>query len=174
MGLLSEFIVDLDSNCVEAYVVFRYQLADGQTTAFFENLDIDGALPEAEQRRLLCRAMRERIPRFYTAAVHAVDPGDATNRKPVDFSTLRSLIQSGFINAQRGLDDTTHKDINLLGKIVESLLSAASSEDADESDRIIAQNLENAIKEIQSEIDGGSIKSFKESYRHLPFSGIRA
>lgn len=155
LGLLSEFIVDLDPDCVEAHIVFRYQLADGQTKAFFDDLAIEASLPEPEQKRLLCRAMRERIPRFYVAAVYAIDPADPTNQKPVEFSTLRALIQSGFINAQRGLDDTTHKDINLLGKILESLLSAANSEGADANDRLIAQNLENALSEIQSGIDGG-------------------
>ena len=155
LGLLSEFIVDLNLDCVDAQIVFRYQLADGQTEAIFENLNIDTTLSVPEQKRLFCRAMRERIPQHYAAIVLAVDPGDPTNQKPVEFSTLRALIQSGFINAQRGLDDTTHKDINLLGKVLESLLSAATSDAADDSDRIIVQNLETAIQDIQSEIDGG-------------------
>ena len=84
LGLLSEFIVDLNLDCVDAQIVFRYQLADGQTEAIFENLNIDTTLSVPEQKRLFCRAMRERIPQHYAAIVLAVDPGDPTNQKPVN------------------------------------------------------------------------------------------
>lgn len=68
---------------------------------------------------------------------------------------IRALLQVGFISAQRGLDDTTHKDINLLGKILEELLTSAMSESADAADRDIAKALETAVGKMQEAIDGG-------------------
>jgi len=155
LGLLSEFIVDLDPECTDALIVLRYQLKDGDVGVFFQNLDIDSDAPEDKQKTEFFRAIRERVPKHYAASVVAVDPTDPTNDKTVELSVLRSLVQSGFINAQRGLDDTTHRDINLLGKVLETLLASAMADSADEKDRDVAENLEGAVREIQDTIDGG-------------------
>jgi putative ATP-dependent endonuclease of the OLD family len=68
---------------------------------------------------------------------------------------VHALLWTGFINAQRGLDETTHKDINLIGKILESLLTSAMCDCADAGDRDIAQRLKEAVEGIQDEIRDG-------------------
>jgi len=155
LGLLSDFIVDLNPECTDALIVLRYQLKDGDVVAFFENLKVDPDAEKDKQKTDFCRAIRERLPKHYTSTVLAVDPTDPTNQKTVEFSTLRALVQADFINAQRGLDDTTHKDINLLGKVLETLLASAMADSADEKDRDVAEKLETAVKGIQDSIDGG-------------------
>lgn len=155
IGLLSEFIVDLDPECTEALIVLRYQLRDGDVDAFFENLDTDTDAEQNEQKIDFFREMRKRVPKYYASSIAAVDPTDDTNQKSVDFSVLRSLVQSGFISAQRGLDDTTHRDINLLGKVLESLLASAMTDSADKKDRDVAEELDVAVREIQESIDSG-------------------
>ncbi len=162
LGLLSEFIIDLNPDCSEALIVLRYQLKEGEIDDFFENISVDEKTAEEMQKTAFCRAMRDRVPVHYTSLVLAEDPGDSTNQKSVEFSRLRGLILSGFISAQRGLDDTTHKDINLLGKVLETLLASATADSADTSERDIAKNLEKAIDEIQSGIDGGFNKQLQD------------
>jgi putative ATP-dependent endonuclease of OLD family len=162
LGLLSEFIIDLNPSCSEALIILRYQLKDGAIGTFFENIPVDEQTSEEEQKTVFCRAIRDRVPEHYISIVLAEDPGDSTNQKPVEFSKLRGLILSGFISAQRGLDDTTHKDINLLGKVLENLLTSATADSADTQERDIAQNLEKAIDEIQSGIDGGFNKQLQD------------
>ena len=162
LGLLSEFIIDLNPDCNEALIILRYQLKDGEIGEFFENISVDEKTDEEVQKTAFCRAIRDRVPKQYTSLVLAEDPGDSTNRKSVDFSRLRDLILSGFVSAQRGLDDTTHKDINLLGKVLETLLASATADSADSSERDIAQNLEKAIDEIQTGIDGGFNKQLQD------------
>ena len=155
LGLLSNFIVDLDTTCTEALIVFRYQLIDGHLDSLFEDIPVAAASSPPMQKTAFFRALRDRIPTHYAAHVSAVDPADSTNTMPVDFTTLRSLVQSGFITAHRGLDDTTHKDINLLGKILESLLYAAMSDSADAADRALAQTIGDSVKAIQDSVDAG-------------------
>jgi putative ATP-dependent endonuclease of OLD family len=162
LGLLSEFIIDLNPECSDALIVLRYQLKDGEIDDFFENISLDDKTVEDTQKTALCRAIKDRVPKHYASLVIAEDPGDSANRKPVEFSKLRGLILGGFISAQRGLDDTTHKDINLLGKVLENLLTSATADSADANERDIAKNLEKAIDEIQSSIDGGFNKQLQD------------
>lgn len=162
LGLLTDFIVDLNAQCTDALAVLSYELKDGEIEAFFEDLGFDDKVDEKEQRAVFFRAMRERIPQHYLCTMLAVDPNDAENWKPLDPRRLHSLIQGGFINAQRGLDDTTHKDINMLGKVLETLLTSAMSSSADSNDRDIAQNLEKAVQEIQGGIDSGFNKQLQD------------
>ena len=93
----------------------------------------------------------------------AVDPNDETNTKTLEWSKFRALMQVGFINAQRGLDDVTHKDRDVLSKILESLFKTALSSEADSEDRKTAESLELAVATVQESIDG----EFKEYLKTL-------
>jgi hypothetical protein len=119
--------------------------------------------PEPAQKAVFCRAIRERVPKHYAWSVQAVDPGDPTNTKSLDWATLRGVLGSGFINAQRGLDDVTSKDRDVLGKVLEGLLKSAQSESADEKDRAVAKELENAVQGMQTSLDG----SFNQQLQSL-------
>jgi predicted ATP-dependent endonuclease of OLD family len=153
LGPLGDFIIDLNTECTEVCIVIKYQLKDGSIEAFFENLEYDYMSSDEDNRVTFFRAMKERTPKYFSSIVESVDPNDPENRKKVEWSKLHTLLQSGFINAQRGLDDITNKDRDVLGKILENLFKAASSESADQSDKEIAQQLETAVQTIQKSID---------------------
>jgi predicted ATP-dependent endonuclease of OLD family len=158
LGPLSEFVIDLNLDCTEAVVLIRYQLKDGEIDALFEGL----LEPDDKNRADFFRVIRERIPKNYVATVLAIDPNDPMNQRIMDWPKLRRMLQSGFINAQRGLDDITHKDRDVLGKILEGLLNTAMSDTADSKDRDIAQKLEAAVDNIQKDIDAGFNKQLKD------------
>ena len=151
LGPLSDFVIDLDPACNEALIVTRYELRDGAIDALFEGQPVDDMT--AETRSGFFRALRERIPALFTAKVWAQDPNDPTNRKQMSQGALRPLVATGFVNAQRGLDDTTSRENDVLAKILEGLFTSALSPTANADDRVIADALTEAVQGIQLKID---------------------
>ncbi len=160
-GPLSDFIIDLDPNCHEAIAVAQYELGDGAIDLLFANQPTCALTDEG--RRALFQALRERIPDLFTVNIWAEDPNDATNRKKMSAGALRSLLKSGFVNAQRGLNDDTTKDTDVLAKILEGLFTTAKAPTAEQTDQDIAQALQEAVHDIQQAIGGG----FKNELRKL-------
>ncbi|MDE2789166.1 MAG: AAA family ATPase [Paracoccaceae bacterium] len=161
LGPLSDFIIDLDTDCNEALVVARYELRDGAIEALFADQP-SGDLT-VHDRIVFFQELRERVPELFTDNIWAEDPNDDTNRKPMTMTALRALLRTGFINAQRGLDDDTSRDTDVLAKILTSLFSAAKSPTAGEQEQLIAQALQEAVHDIQSTIQG----DFREKLREL-------
>ena len=161
LGPLSDFVIDLEPDCNEALVVARYELRDGAIDLLFADQPA-GDLTE-EGRLAFFQLLRERVPALFVASIWAEDPNDPTNRKQMTVSALRLLLMSGFVNAQRGLDDDTSRDTDVLAKILEGLFTAAKSPTADQADQDIAQALREAVRDIQQTIEG----SFKEELRKL-------
>lgn len=151
LGALSDFVIDLDIACDEALVVTRYELGDGAIDALFEGQLIDELTPET--RLSFFRILRERIPSLFTAKVWAEDPNDPTNRKQMSQGAMRPLLATNFVNAQRGLDDTTSRETDVLAKILEGLFTTAMSPTASADDRVIADALTEAVHGIQEKID---------------------
>lgn len=162
LGLLGDFIVDLDPDCVETRIHIRYELEDGRLKPFFDAVELDDAADE-QQQVVFFELMKKRVPSHYKCSLVAVDPTDATNRKALEWSRLKTLIQGDLITAHRGLDDTTHKDNDSLGKILSALFATADSEAAAEGDRETAAELKAAVKEVQGSID----KSFNDQLSNL-------
>ncbi len=159
-GSLSEFIIDLNTDCTEALIKVRYELEKGKLQAFFENIELNGEALAENQKAAFFKIIKDRVPKLYTARIYAEDPNDVTNQKVLEASKLHVLLQSGFINAQRGLDDATRKDgadqkkNNVLGSLLEQLFTTASNSNNEQDQEIIA-NLQTAIQDIQKGIDGG-------------------
>lgn len=151
LGPLSEFIVDLNEACTDARIDIQYELDETKIKTFFDDIDL-GDDPKVKKTRFF-KNLRDRLPKQYKAKIFAVDPNDTTNRKAMDWTKLVSLLQSGFINAQRGLDDVTHKENDVLGKVLGLLFQAALSESADESDRTTAKELAEAVEGVQADIN---------------------
>lgn len=161
LGPLSDFIVDLDTDCNEALVVARYELRDGAIDSLFADQPA-GNLTDRD-RIAFFQELRERVPELFTDNIWAEDPNDDTNRKPMTMTAVRALLRTGFINAQRGLDDDTSRDTDVLAKILTGLFSAAKSPTAGEQEQLIAQALQEAVHDIQSTIQG----DFREKLREL-------
>lgn len=151
LGPLSDFVIDLDPNCNEALAVIRYELKDGGLGTLFEGQPVEELTDET--RPVFFRTLRDRIPAIFTVKVWAEDPNDSTNRKQLSQNTLRSLLTTDLVNAQRGLDDNTSKETDVLAKILEGLFTTAMSPTSDVSDQRIAQALQEAVLEIQKRID---------------------
>ncbi len=161
LGPLSDFVIDLDPDCNEALVIARYELRDGALNSLFADQPA-GELTD-EDRLAFFQVLRERVPTLFVASIWAEDPNDPANRKQMTVSALRSLLKTGFVNAQRGLDDDTSRDTDVLARILEGLFTAAKSPTADQADQAIAQALQEAVRDIQQTIEGG----FKKELRKL-------
>ena len=161
LGPLSDFVIDLDPDCNEALIVARYELRDGTIESLFAGQPA-GDLTNGD-RLAFFQVLRERVPALFVASIWAEDPNDPTNRKQMTVSAFRTLLKTGFVNAQRGLDDDTSRDTDVLAKILEDLFTAAKSPTADQADQAIAQALQEAVRDIQQAIEG----CFKEELRKL-------
>ncbi len=144
-GPLSSFVIELDPECTTAKVNIIYSLENGKIQALFDDLEFE--------KPKFFQAMKERIPKLFNIRVEAEDPNDKANRNILEWSNVQDLLQSGFINAQRALDDTTRTENAVLGKILEALFTAATSENANPDDQDTAAQLQNAVSDIQDGID---------------------
>ncbi|MDY0275490.1 MAG: ATP-dependent endonuclease [Desulfomicrobium sp.] len=172
-GTLAPFIVDLDPNCNEALVVIRYELKDGALKDFFKGVPSYQAVTENPQA--FFKFIRERLPKYFAVKIWAEDPNDSTNRRVMKSVDLRHLVKTGFINAQRGLDDVTSKETDVLAKILEGLFSTASSELADEQDKLLVDALSEAVQEIQTQMDQGfgeKIKGLLPALKTFGYPGL--
>ena len=161
LGALGDFIVDLDPDCNEALAVARYELGTGAIESLFADQP-PGTLTE-DERNAFFQELRERVPALFAATIWAEDPNDDTNRKPMQLTALRSLLKSRVVNAQRGLDDDTSRERDVLARILEGLFSAAKAPTADSEEQLIAKALQAAVSEIQEAIQGG----FREELQKL-------
>lgn len=173
LGPLSPFVIDLDPVCAEALVVIRYELKDGGIAKLFEGLP-EHPLTE-ESRLVFFRTLRERIPPNFNIKIWAEDPNDSNNHRLLPSNALRNLVKTGFINAQRGLDDVTSKENDVLAKVLEGLFTTAASEGADASDKVIAEALTTAVKDIQTQMDtsfGGELKKLMPTLQSFGYPGL--
>ncbi len=155
LGTLSDFIIDLNDACTTAKVVVTYSVAPGKINNLLADLGDD--------RRSFFQELRDRVPKLYEARIEVQDPNDPTNTKILESSNLRAVLQFGFINAQRALDDTTIKEKAVLGKIFERLFNSASTSGAGAEDHARVVSLKAAVEGVESEID----KNFNHQLRAL-------
>lgn len=173
LGQLSPFVIDLDLDCTEALVVVRYELKDGQLSQLFDGLPPTPL--SAEARLTFFRTLRDRIPGNYATRIWAEDPNDAANQRQLLPNAVKGLVKTGFINAQRGLDDVTSRESDVLAKTVELLFATASSASADTADKQIADSLTEAVQGIQSQIDtnfGGQLKGLIPALKSFGYPGL--
>lgn len=153
LGRLSEFIIDLDINSNCGIALFKYHIKEGAIELLFKDIPFVEGAPAQENKIIFYKKIRERIQKNYIASLLAIDPTDENNQKNVDITSLRVLLQPGFINAQRGLDDITHKEKDFLGKILEKLLSPSNIENASEEDKAAIKKLDDVVLGLQEKID---------------------
>ncbi len=150
LGALSDCIIDLDPNCTNARLMLTFGPRPTAPVTLFSDVTIGDDL--AVNRLNVFRAIGSRLASAYAASLEAVDPGDPTNRKSLEPKTLTTLIRGGFINAQRGLDDDTHRERDVLGKVVEVLFQSALTDPVDPDVRTTAEQLKAAVERIQDDL----------------------
>lgn len=154
LGPLSDCIIDLNPACTHGRLVLTFGPRPTASGLLFTDLPAPGEDIPAT-RALMFRALGGRIPRAYSLTLEAVDPNDATNRKVLEPKVLAALIQGSFINAQRGLDDDTKREHDVLGKIVEVLFQSALNDPVDPEKRTTAEQLKIAVEDIQNDLHAG-------------------
>ena len=154
LGPLSVCIVDLNPNCSCVRIVLTY----GPNATALDSLFAEISPPADEQddvRPAFFNLIKARLASSYEARLEAIDPNDSTNRKDLELKSLTTLIRGGFINAQRGLDDDTHRERDVLGKVVEVLFQSALTDPTDPEKRTTAEQLHVAVENIQKELHDG-------------------
>lgn len=154
LGPLSDCIIDLNPDCSCARVVITFGPLASACGVLFADLPAPGEDATAA-RKALFRVLGSRIAGAYGSSLEAVDPNDQTNRKALEPKTLTTLIMGGFINAQRGLDDETKRERDVLGKVVEVLFQSALNDRADPEKRTTAEQLKVAVEGIQNDLHTG-------------------
>lgn len=152
LGALSNCIIDLNPACDETIILISFSINENKVATLLEGTWEDNKKPE-QTRKAFFQAIKDRLSLCYTTTIHAVDAGDPTNRRVIEWSQLSSILQSDFINAQRGLDDTTTREKDVLGKILENLFKSASAESANSKEQKTAQQIASAIEKIQADLD---------------------
>ncbi len=151
LGPLSACILDLDPECAEANLVLTFGPRAAATDLLFNDIQIQG-LEEKDARIKFYRIIGSRLSAAYVSSIEAVDPNDPTNRKILEQKVLNEIVNGGFINAQRGLDDDTHRERDVLGKVVEALFQSAITDSIDPTQRSIAEQLKMAVEQIQENL----------------------
>lgn len=149
LGTLGDFIIDLNVESNTAIIVLRYSLKDGKIDALF-----DGVIDESEASiKIFMKALKERIPNLFETKIIAEDPNDSTNTSFIEHSKFRAVLGASFINAQRGLDDITHAEKDVLGKVLAQLFKTSKSETAPEDMKVKSEALQEIVGQIQEKVD---------------------
>ena len=130
-----------------------------------------------EEDRAACfKALRDRVPKLYVSTIRAEDPNDATNTKALESASLRAVLQFGFVNAQRALDDASNKEKAVLGKVFERLFASAASAGAGPDEQRSDRKFEvTAVEGVQSNIDTSfntQLKKLTPTFEHFGYPGL--
>jgi predicted ATP-dependent endonuclease of OLD family len=145
-GVIGDFIIDLNEELYETSVLVSYQLKDGKIQDFFQLLDLS-------DRRKYFNDLRVLINQHFEAVLYAVEPTNTANRVKLEFSKFKKLLLSGVINAQRGLDDETHNERDVLGKSLGKIFNSASSVNAPETFKAQSEGVNKVVEDLQAKID---------------------
>lgn len=145
-GVLGDFIIDLDDTLYETCVLISYQLKDGKIKEFFQSLD-------TSNRKKYFADLKGLINKYFESAIYAIEPTNPNNKVRLEFSAFKRLILSGLINAQRGLDDETHSERDVLGKSLGNIFKSASSTGAPEAFKAKSEEVNKVVEELQKKVD---------------------
>jgi len=152
LGPLSPFIIDLELACTSAIARVEYSAALPTVAAL---LDIPVPEDGSRANEALFRHLREAVPNAYSIKTFAIDPTDETNRRAFDkLSTLTSLIQTGFVKAQRTLDQGKRGEPDVIGKLLGKLFRTANTLTASLDDQKIADALKESVAELEQAMQG--------------------
>nr|WP_322624510.1 ATP-dependent endonuclease [uncultured Flavobacterium sp.] len=149
LGALGDFVIDLDPTSNLAVIVVQYTLKNGKIDYLFDGIVDDSN----ESIKTFMRSLKEKIPALFEIRIFAQDPNDPDNMLAMDHSKLRSVIGVGFINAQRGLDDETHTEKDVLGKVLAKLFDTSKSETAPYDMKAKSEALQKVVGDIQTTVD---------------------
>ncbi|MCB2426491.1 ATP-dependent nuclease [Methylophaga pinxianii] len=145
-GVLGDFIIDLDDTLFETCVLVSYQLKDGKVKDFFHPLDL-------ANRKNYYSDLKGSINQHYEPVIYAIEPTNHENKVRLEFASFKRLILSGLINAQRGLDDETHNERDVLGKSLGNIFKSANSPGAPEAFKAKSEEINKVVEALQEKVD---------------------
>jgi len=145
-GGLGDFIVDIDEGIFETKILASYELKNGKIKDFFQGLD-------PAEPKLYFKELKISIARYFEANLYAIEPSNDSNRVKLEFNKLNKLLLSEVINAQRGLDDETHNEKDVLGKSLGNIFNSSASEGAPKEFKEKSEKINSVVKELQNKID---------------------
>ena len=137
LAVLSDFIIDLDDKINYVKILVKYSIKNSQKEKFYES-----GKKLVEKENDLIVFLKKELTNFFEYSVISIDPTDESNTKDIGNDRYKNLIQNNFIFAQRELDDNTHRESNILGKV---LFDTVENKDLTADDKI-----EDYIQSIQS------------------------
>lgn len=93
------------------------------------------------------------INEYYEPVIYAIEPTNFKNKVRLEFSSFKRLILSGLINAQRGLDDETHSERDVLGKSLGNIFKSANSSGAPEAFKEKSEEINQVVEALQEKVD---------------------
>lgn len=148
-GSLGDFIIDFEPDCYSVIIMLKYELKSGKIKELFEELTPQKYID----------LLRERIPKLYATNITVIDPTDETNTKEIEYSKLDNILEVDIISAQRGLNDATEKENDVIGKLLGSIFKNASHPTATEEMKAKSDEIENVIQGLQNTVDTDLRKS---------------
>ena len=167
-GCIGDFILDLNENQTETTVLIRHQLGDGKIKLFFDGLNMGDLVSYYKE-------LKKRINKYFETKAFAIDPSDEENKAAVDFSKVKRLFLTDFINAQRGLDDETHNEKDVLGKSLGNIFKSASLDGAPEEFKTKAVGINSVVDKLQAKVDSdfqGKLKDLLPSLALFGYPGL--
>ncbi|MFI4851782.1 MAG: AAA family ATPase, partial [Gimesia chilikensis] len=163
-GGLGDLILDLDEEQTETTVLIQHQLGDGKIKPFFEGLLSNDSVTYSKE-------LKERINKYFETKAVAIDPSDSENRAAVDFAKVKRVILADFIYAQRGLDDETHNEKDVLGKSLGNIFKSASLDSAPEEIKTKTAGINSVVDELQTKVDSDLQDKLKDLLPSLVMFG---
>ncbi|QKS13329.1 AAA family ATPase [Curtobacterium sp. Csp1] len=174
-GALSPFIVDLDPECFEAVIVFRYKLRAGSISNLFAGVSPADGEAVVNTRRLL-QVLGPRIAKYYERVIFAEDPEDPSNTRAVSIQDARALVQVHTLEAQRGLDDEKERPNDLIGKVFQRLFESANRDPAGGFQKAAVDELNEAVAEFEKSLGakvGSMMKNIAPALLQFGYPGLQ-
>jgi len=174
-GGLSEFIIDLNPKITETRIRLKYALSLKAIDSFFENIDVSDIEDNIQRKSTFFQRIDVLLPKCYALKIEAIDPSNDQNTKEASLKDFRKVFGAGFISAQRGLDDITHKDNDVLGKILGQLFMLAKQDNASKEDQSVVKQLTEQVLKAQDKINSDlneSLDQFFPTLNHFGYPGL--
>ncbi|MBT1636387.1 ATP-dependent nuclease [Clavibacter michiganensis] len=150
-GPLSPFVLDLEDDRTDTSVLLSYALEPKLVQRFFEGLT---TIVDKDQTEYFSD-LDDRIANCYRKQVWAeATISDKLERtRQLDSSAASKVLNIGHIVAQRGLDDVTTKESDVLAKVMERLFNTSINAAGESAESITNSHVDTALKSVHAHID---------------------
>ena len=139
LSCLSNVIMDLDSTRQDALISCEFSLQD--TEKLFRDFEHDNSEDDIVQY------LKDNLTKYYETKIYAVDEKSRNNKNEINKSNIEDIFLTGFVYAQRNLDDQSSDNQKNLSKGFETFYKINNEDNLDE------ENLNKVLDKISEELD---------------------